>query len=354
MTFRWQYALWLLVVLPALACAYVISVRRGREALRRAGVNLQDEAHTRRERILSHLPPSLFLAGVAALLFSVARPVLVMTGPSNEGTVILLIDVSLSMAASDVPPSRLGAARAAASEFVKQQPSSVRIGVVAFGGHADLVQPPTTDRDAVLSALDHLELQRFTAIGNGLMGALLTLVPTIDVGDFDIFGTGHTPIVEQGVRLKPVRPSAGNASKPAAPGSRLSTAIILISDGRGTMGVPPEHAAKLAAELGIRVYTIGVGTLYGGVANVDGWPPIHADFDEDLLKEIAAVTHGDYFLARTGDKVSRIYEKLGTRVVLKKEEYEITVVLTMIGVLLMVGAAALSLFSTTLRAVKRA
>jgi Ca-activated chloride channel family protein len=118
------------------------------------------------------------------------------------------------------------------------------------------------------------------------------------------------------------------------------------------MGVPPDHAAKLAAELGIRVYTIGVGTLYGGVANIDGWPPIHADFDEDLLKEIASVTHGDYFLARTAEKVSRIYQKLGRRVVLKKEEYEMTAVLTMIGVLLMLGAAALSLFTSTSRGVK--
>jgi len=350
MTFRWQYALWLLVVLPALACAYVMSVRRRREALRRAGINLQAGPRTRRERILSHMPGCLFLGGVAALLLSVARPVLVMTAPSNEGTVILLMDVSLSMAASDVPPTRLEAARAAAAEFVKQQPGGVRIGVVAFGGHADLVQPPTTDRDAVLSALDHLELQRFTAIGNGIMGALLTLVPTIDVGDFDIFGAGHTPIAEQGVRLKPVRASARADKKAVAPGSRLSTAIILISDGRGTMGVPPDRAAKLAAELGIRVYTIGVGTLYGGVANVEGWPPIHADFDEDLLKEIASVTHGDYFLARSAEKVSRIYEKLGRRVVLKKEEYEITAVLTMMGVLLTLSAAALSLFALTSRA----
>jgi Ca-activated chloride channel family protein len=354
MTFRWQYALWLLVLLPALACAYVRSVRRSREALRGAGVKLESEARTRRDRILSHMPACLFLTGIAALLLSVARPVLVMTAPSDEGTVILLMDVSLSMAASDVPPTRLQAARAAAVEFVKQQPSGVRIGVVAFGGHADLVQQPTTDRDAVLSALDHLELQRFTAIGNGLMGALLTLVPTIDIGEFDIFGAGHTPFPEQRVPLKPVRASTRAGTKAVAPGSRLSTAIILISDGRGTMGVPPDYAAKLAAELGIRVYTIGVGTLYGGVANIDGWPPIHADFDEDLLKEIASVTHGDYFLARTADKVSRIYQKLGRRVVLKKAEYEITAVLTMIGVLLMLGAAALSLFASTSRGVRGA
>jgi Ca-activated chloride channel family protein len=332
----------------------MVALRRRREALRRAGVTLQGAASSRRERIVSHLPGCLFLGGIAALLLAGARPALVLTAPSSEGTVILLIDVSLSMAATDVPPSRLEAARAAAIQFVKQQPNGVRIGVVAFGGNADVVQEPTLDRDQVLSALDHLELQRFTAIGNGLMGALLTLMPTLDIGgDFDIFGTGHAP-AEQPVRLKPVRASTDKAAKTSPPGSRLSTAIILISDGRGTMGMPPDKAAKIAAELGIRVYTIGVGTLYGGVANVEGWPPIHAEFDEDLLKEIASVTHGEYFLARTADKVSRIYEKLGRRIVRAKTEYEITAVLTILGVLLMLGAAALSLLTSTTGEVTRA
>src|SRR4051812_13301480 len=105
MTFRWQYALWLLVLLPALACAYVMSLRRRQEALRRAGVILQAEASSRRERMLAHLPGCLFLGGLAALLLSVARPVVLMSAPSTEGTVILLIDVSLSMAATDVPPT---------------------------------------------------------------------------------------------------------------------------------------------------------------------------------------------------------------------------------------------------------
>jgi Ca-activated chloride channel family protein len=262
---------------------------------------------------------------------------MVFTSTSEQGTVVLLIDVSLSMAASDVPPTRLAAARAAAIEFVKAQPRDVRIGIVAFGGYADVVQTPTADRRDVMAALDRLELQRFTAIGNGLIGAILTLVPTADIGEeYDIFGTGRSPAVS-GTRLEKTQ------RKRAAPGSYLSAAIILVSDGKGTMGVPPAKAAKMAADLGIRVYTIGVGTLYGGVANIEGWPPIHADFDEDLLQEIATITHGEYFLARTADKVAKIYETLGRRVILEKHEFEVTALFTALGVVLSLASAGLSL-----------
>jgi len=355
MIFRWQYALWLLLVLPLLPGAYILSLRRKHDALRRAGVALETETTTPAARLRAHAPALIFTAGLAALLLSIARPVVVITSPAREGTVVLLIDVSLSMAATDVLPNRLETARAAAVEFVKAQPEGIRIGVVAFGGHADVVQLPTTNRGDVLKALESLELQRFTAIGNGLMGALLTLVPTIDIGgEYDIFGAGRTPIEGDGSSLRPIPTKTGALLKPVAPGSRLSTAVILISDGRGTMGVPPQKAAKLAADLGIRVYTIGVGTLYGGVANVEGWPPIHADFDEDILKEIADVTAGEYFLARTGEKVRKIYEKLVPRVVFEKKEMEITAVVTAIGVLLTLASAGLSLAWSTGGGLKRA
>ena len=322
MRFLWHHALWLSLALPALAGVYLLLLR-GRQPWR------------------AHLPAALLFLGVAALLLAVARPVVVVTTPSQEGTVVLLIDVSLSMAASDVEPTRLAAARAAALAFAKAQPRDVRIAVVAFGGHADLVQPPTLDRNEVIAALDRLELQRFTAIGNGLMAAILTLDPTAQIGEeYDIFGSGRIP---EGMRM-----SAGGARpKPVAAGSYLSSAIILVSDGRGTMGIPPAKAAKMAADLGIRVYTIGVGTLYGGVATVDGWPTIHAEFDEDILTNIAAITRGEYFLARTGDKVAKIYESLGRRIIFERREIEITVPFIAAGVLLTLAAAALSLLWTS-------
>jgi Ca-activated chloride channel family protein len=288
--------------------------------------------------------PALFLIGLTALLLSVARPVVILSTPSEQGTVILLMDVSLSMAASDVEPSRLDAARAAAMRFVQAQPRDVRIGVVAFGGHADVVQLPTTSRDEVIAALEGLELQRFTAIGNGIIGALLTLFPTLQIGgEFDIFGSGRAPPQHESFSFERANGKRTAAIKAVPAGSHLSTAIILVSDGLGTMGIPATSAAKIAADLGVRVYTIGIGTLYGGVANVDGWPPIHAEFDEQTLKAVADITRGEYFLARKADKVTSVYEQLGRSVIFERREHEITALLTALGIVLTLASTGLSL-----------
>ena len=332
MTFLWPHALWLLLALPALPGIYLMLKRR-RElaALRYADMRLLREALGRLNR--SHAAPLLFLLGFIVLLLSAARPAIVLTPPSQQGIVILLIDVSLSMAATDVPPTRLAAAKAAMKDFIQAQPRDVRIGVVAFGGHADLVQPPTRSRSDLLRAIDELELQRFTAIGSGLVGALLTLHPEADAGhESDIFGMGRSPDRADRKRHKPV-----------APGSDLSTAIVLVSDGRSTMGVTAISIAHTIASYGIRVFTVGVGTLYGGVAYIDGWAPIHADFDEDLLQKIASVTDAEYFYARDINKLKRIYEKLGRRVVLERKEIEITAIFGAIGMLLALASAGLSL-----------
>jgi Ca-activated chloride channel family protein len=215
--------------------------------------------------------------------------------------------------------------------------------VVAFGAHADVVQAPTTRREDVFAALDRLELQRFTGIGNGLMGALLTLVPAAEIPQgIDIFGAGRTPPGYERTLAQPSGTRPG--SNALAPGSYLSEAIVLVSDGRGTIGVPPVQAARIAARLGIRVFTIGVGTLYGGGVYVEGWPTIHAEFDEEILKDIADVTHGEYFLARNADKVTRIYGQLARRVVLERTEHEITPLVAALGFILAMAAAGLALW----------
>jgi Ca-activated chloride channel family protein len=346
MMFLWHHALWLLLVLPLVAGAYVMLIRRKNTgAIRYADLRLVRESLSSSAKWKPHIPALLLFAGLTAVLLAAARPVVVVTSPSEVGTVVLLMDVSLSMAASDVPPTRLDGARAAALEFVKSQPRDVRIGVVAFGAHADVVQPPTGMRDDVVAALGRLELQRFTAIGNGLMGALLTIEPAAEIPEgYDIFGAGRAP---GDVHVQGKKAAASILRKPVAPGSYLSAAIILVSDGKGTMGVPPARAAKMVADFGIRVYTVGVGTLYGGVANIEGWPPIHAEFDEDILKEIADITHGEYFLARSADKLAKIYRDLGRRVVLEGRELEVTALFTAIGMVLWITAAALSMLWST-------
>ncbi|MES2561977.1 MAG: VWA domain-containing protein, partial [Pseudomonadota bacterium] len=263
--FLWHHALWLLLLLPALAGVYLVLAHRKRKgALRYAGFGLVRAAVGSTHRIRPHIAPLLLLLGLTALVLGIARPVFVITAPSTHGTVILLMDVSLSMAATDVPPTRLAAARAAALDFVRAQPRDVRVGVIAFGGHADLVQPPTSNRAEAIAALERLELQRYTAIGTGLVAALLTLFPTADLAHgVEIFGMGRDPRGDLVAASSQPLPSQAK-HKPAAPGSYLSAAVILVSDGVGTMGVPVVAAAKMAADLGIRVFTVGVGTLYGG------------------------------------------------------------------------------------------
>jgi Ca-activated chloride channel homolog len=346
MMFLWHHALWLLLLLPVLVGAYLrLLRRRNAEALRYPGLLSMRAAAGRSEPFAPHVLAVVSLLGLSALLLAVARPVIVVTSPAAQGTVVLLMDVSLSMAASDVLPTRLAAAKAAAMAFAKAQPRDVRIGVVAFGAHADVVQAPTSKRADVISALDRLELQRYTAIGSGVLGALLTLVPTAGIAqEYDIFGAGRAPGRTGEPLANAMQHPAGKLREPVAPGSYLSAAIILVSDGRSTMGIPAAQAAKAAANLGIRVFTVGVGTLYGGVANIEGWPTIHAEFDEETLKLIADITHAEYFLARDADKLTRIYERLGKRVVLEREEYEITAGLTVIGLILTLAAAGLSFF----------
>ncbi len=344
LTFLWLDALWLLIALPLLVGAYLaLCRRRNKEFLRYAALRLIREAAAS-HWIRRHVPPLLFLLGLAALLLAIARPAAVITVQSEQGTVIIAMDVSVSMAATDVAPTRLAAAQAAAVSFVNAQPGNVRIGIVEFGGHARVVQSPTLNRRDVLAALDRLELQQYTAIGTGLIAAVLALHPMagIDNGN-DIFAQGWEPAEPQGFPLlaafRPVQKSQKKITTP----TDLSTAIILVSDGCGTIGVSPVKAAETAAEHGIRVYTVGVGTPYGGTAHVQGGPSIHAEFQEEILREIANITRGEYFHARSAGKMNRIYSELSRQAVLERRKTEITMVLIMTGMALTLTAAVLSL-----------
>ena len=345
MTFFWPHALWLLVLLPALVGAYLLLLRRSVAAsVRYPDLRTLREAMGPAEQLRRHAPPLILWLGLAALLLAVARPAAVMIAPSERGTVVLAIDVSLSMAATDVAPTRLAAAQDAARAFIEAQPAGVLIGIVAFAGHADVVQSPTANRSELMAALGGLRFRRYTSIGNGLIASLLTVRPDASrpgEGEYDIFGDGRRPAGSQNPSLLP--PDKRKPPAKVAPGSDLSAAIVLVSDGQGALGVPHMKAAKLLADHGVRVYTIGVGTPYGGTAYVEGMPPLHADFEEETLRQIADVTGGDYFHARTAEKVRKIYEKLSTRVVLERKESEITALFGAIGAVLSLAAAALSL-----------
>ena len=320
MTFLSPEFLWLLLALPAIAAIYLLVLKRKkRSALRYANLELVKEAMGKGSWWRRHLPPAILFAALAAMLTAIARPSAVITLPTHHETVILAIDVSGSMRASDVQPSRIEAAQAAARAFISQQPRSTRIGVVAFAGSAALVQAPTSNRQDLRAAIDQLQLQHATAVGSGILISLKALFPQ---EEFD-------------VKKKP----EGN---PARPGSYASGAIILLTDGQTTAGPDPVDAARVAADHGVRVYTVGVGTDSGQILTGEGWS-MRVRLDEDALKIIADLTRAEYFYAGTAMDLKRIYESLRSRMVMEKKETEITSVFSAIAAAAVLLSATLSL-----------
>jgi Ca-activated chloride channel family protein len=327
MGFQWPEALWLLLAAPLLAAAYLVILRRKkRSVVRYSSLGLVREAMAGRAW-RQHVPPALLLVGLIGALIAVARPSAVITLPSQQRVIILAIDVSLSMRAADVLPSRLHAAQEAARKFVQEQPPDVRIGIVSFAGTASLVQQPTSNREDLVAAIDRLQLDRQTAIGSGIVVSLATLFP------------------DEGIDLAAMvldRRSPKRPVKPAPAASNPHAAIILLTDGRRTTGPDPLEAARMAADRGIRVFTVGFGTAAGAMAPVEGYS-IFMMFDEETLKAIADLTGAEYFHATTADELHKVYERLGSKLVLQKERTEITVLFAIAAAILIAVAAALSL-----------
>lgn len=327
MGFHWPELLLLLLVAPLLAGIYVWILRRKkRSVVRYSSLGVVREAMQGRAW-RQHVPPALLLLGLVAALIAVARPNAVITLPSQQRVIVLAIDVSLSMRAADVLPSRLGAAQEAARRFVRDQPPGVRIGIVSFAGTAALAQRPTDNREDLVAAIDRLQLDRQTAIGSGIVVSLATLFP--DEG-IDL----SAMVLDKKSLARPVRP--------AAVGSNEHSAIILLTDGRRTTGPDPLEAARMAADRGIRIYTVGFGTAAGAMAPVEGYS-IFMMFDEETLKAIADITGAEYFHATTADELHKVYETLGSKLVLQKERTEISSLFAAVAALLIGLAAALSL-----------
>jgi len=336
MTFIWPDLLWGLIALPLLIVLYVwLQRRRKKTTLRYANLGLVREALGKSVAWRRHLPPALLWVAIAALLFAAARPAAVITLPSQQETIVLAIDVSGSMRAADVLPDRMTAAKEAAKAFVADLPRSVRIAVVQFAGTAAVVQAPTLSRDDVVAAIDRFQLQRGTAIGSGIVLSLATLFPDAGIDLSQITGQREMP---PGPNDKP-RPEF----KPVPPGSYGSAAIILLTDGQRTTGPDPVEAAKMAADRGVRVYTVGVGTKEGETIGFEGWS-MRVRLDEDTLKSIATLTHADYFYAGTADDLKKVYQGLSTRLIVEKKETEITALFAAVGALLVVIAASLSVW----------
>ena len=335
MTFVWPEMLWFMLVLPLLLGAYLwILQRKKKQAVRYASLTMVREAMGVGQRIRRHVPPALFFLALTAMLIALARPQATITLPTQHETVILAMDISGSMRATDVEPNRLVAAQNAAKQFVAEQPDNVRVGVVAFAGTATVAQAPTRNREDVVAAIDRFQLQRATAIGSGIIVSLAAIFPDqgIDVGTLT-YGSDQPRKSDK---------SGPPAVKPVPPGSYSSAVIILLTDGQRTTGPDSIMAAKMAAERGVRVYTVGVGTPEGKIIGFEGWS-MRVRLDEETLKGIANITHGEYFYAGNAVDLKKVYQTLNAKLVMERKKTEVTALFSGLAALLAVVSAALSL-----------
>jgi Ca-activated chloride channel family protein len=339
MQFLWPQFLWLLLALPLLVGLYVLLLRRKKKlAVRYASLSIVREAMGGGSQIRRHIPPALFLLSMLALLLAAARPVAVVTLPSNQQTIILAMDVSGSMRATDVQPNRLVAAQNAAKAFIGELPRTVKVGIVAFAGSAQVAQLPTTNREDLVTAIDRFQLQRATATGNAIVISLATLFPDAGI-DLESMQAGRDR--SRGFSLDAERKPKKDFT-PVAPGSYPSAAIIMLTDGQRTTGVDPLEAAKMAADRGIRVYTVGIGTVDGETIGFDGWS-MRVRLDEETLKAIAQKTSAEYFYAGTAQDLKKVYEALSSKLTVEKKETEISALFAMAAAALALLSAGLSL-----------
>jgi Ca-activated chloride channel family protein len=328
MTFLWPAMLWFLLTIPLLVLLYIRIQRRRRQFAANSGnFGLLQEAAGRGPGLRRHIPAILFLVSIAILVVALARPQMVLSLPKVEGTVILAFDMSGSMAATDMTPTRMEAAKAVARDFVNRQPSTVQIGIVAFSDSAVSVQPPTNDKAAILASLNRLQPQRGTSLASGISISL------------DTIGKLLGQIPEDSADIAPellVTPT------PVPVGTYSSAEIILLTDGENNVGLDPFAAAQQAADRGVRIHTIGVGSPTGVNLQVNGFT-VHTQLDEAMLQQISEMTGGNYYTAATEEDLRTIYNSIQPQVMIKQEKTEITSILAGISILILLIGGMFSL-----------
>ena len=331
MSFVWPPLLGLLLLVPVLVYGYLLLMRRRQARVAAlAAQGFAPTAATLRLRRRRHVPFVFFLVGLTLLLFSIARPRMSVGIPRREGTVILAFDVSNSMRATDLEPTRLAAAKAAAKAFVARQPSTIKVGVVAFSDGSLITQQPTRDKAAVLAAVDRLAPQGATALGQGIFSSLSAIAGKalkVDPATLAAGGEGG---------------AAGTAAPEVGIGYYGSAAIVLLSDGENTSDPDPLEVARLASVAGVKIYTVGIGSAEGTVVEVDGFN-VATSLDEDLLTQIAADTDGAYFTAADQASLADVYGAIDLQWRTVAELTEVTGAVTALSTVLLVIGAALSL-----------
>ena len=335
------WALALLVAIVVLVVARALLLRRRKPALRYSSLSLVREAVGGSSRVRRHLPFALFALGLVSLVVALARPVQVVNVPAGRTTVILAMDVSRSMCATDIQPNRLLAAESAASSFIGRQTDSTQIGIVAFAGFAEVVQTPTTDQEVLLDVIDSLTTGRRTAIG----AAILESLDAISEVDSSV-----APV------LPDASPSTDAQPQPQLPrGAYAPAIIVLLTDGASNAGPLPVDAASEAAARGVRVYTIGFGTNdpnserppcgiqflgnepndpfgFGGFGG--GGAGFRRAIDEQTLMAVADATGGEYYPAASADELQKVFANLPTNLITKPEVVEVSVLFVALGAVL--------------------
>ena len=321
-TLLWPSLLWVFAGLPFLIGAY-LWLCRGQKWSR-------------------HGYALLMLCGISLVMFSLARPRAVLLLPGRLDTVMLALDTSGSMRATDVQPSRIEAAQAAVRTFIAEQPSQVKVGIVTVASTAAVAQAPTVNRDELYRAIETLPLQTGSALGSGILVALAQLLPGSGIEVEKILTEADRPPPKE--TGKPLG-EAGKGSNQVKlePGSNKALAIVLISDGQSNMGPDVLKMAQLAADHGVRVYTVGVGTPEGIVLKAQGLS-MRVKLDEVALKKIAELTLADYYRATNASDLKKVYEALATTIRLEKHQStEVTALFLALGALVLMLAGLLSL-----------
>jgi Ca-activated chloride channel homolog len=333
MEFLWPGLLVLLGLVPLLVLLYVLSQRRPRPSgVRYSSLVLIREAQPRSSFVRRHLPFALFALALAGLAVALARPVVIASVPTNQTTIVLAIDVSGSMCSTDIPPSRIQAAEAAATQFIQSQGSSTQIGIVAFSGFAEIIQAPTTDRQMLLDALNSLTTGRRTAVGSGILDAIDAISE-----------------IDPAVARSQTDSTPGLPPTPVPKGAYVPEIIVLLTDGASNAGPLPVDAAQQATDRGVRVYTIGFGTAdpgpmdpacapslvgrepfiggqgFGGGTGGGGQGGFRRGIDEDTLKQVAELTDGAYYPAESAEQLEGVFQGLPTNLISKHEVLEIGV-----------------------------
>jgi len=317
----WPFMLWGLALVPVVVGSYI--ALRGR----------------------NHWPAFFMLLGLIVLLLAMTRPRAILLLPSRLETVMLAIDSSGSMRANDVQPSRIELAQAAAKAIVQEQPAFVKLGVVSVAGTAALVQAPTDKREDLKRAIDNLPLQRGSALGSGIVIALASMLPNAGLDIDKLINPEEAARVASNPGNAKPNP-AGTPKVKLEPASNTSAVIVLMSDGQSNMGPDTIQMARVAADLGVRIFTIGFGTSEGTVLHAHG-VSVRVKLDEAPLKRIAEITHGEYFRAASPTEIQKIYQSLGMRIVMQKHQLaEVTAILLTFGMGLVLVAAAWSIGRT--------